>query len=749
MSRFYTLLFLILILFSCSKEVSNTNLDSQEQKINELLSKMTLDEKIGQTNLRGTSSRVKGSLPQELVKATKSGAIGAMLNVMNTEYVDELQRIAVEESRLGIPLIFGRDVIHGFKTIFPIPLGLAATWDEEITKKSSKVAAFEASSVGIRWVFSPMLDIARDSRWGRIAESPGEDPYLASVLAAAYIQGLQGEDLSDPTKVAACIKHFLAYGAAIGGRDYNTVDVSDQLLRNVYLPPFKAAIESGAASVMTSFNEVNGVPATGNEYILKDILRDELNFDGFVVSDWNSVTEMIAHGFAEDEKHAGELAANAGIDMEMTSKAYENHLKKLIEEGKFSEKQLDEFVKNILRIKFRLGVFDNPYRLKEHTGNFYSENHLEAAKNAAIKSAVLLKNENVLPLNNNTKIAVIGPLANASREQLGTWSFDGEKEHTITPVMSFKEKNVKFNFTEGLEYSRDTSKKGFAKAIKTAKSSDVILFFGGEEAILSGEAHSRANIDLPGAQEELIKELAKTGKPIVLVIIAGRAITITNIIDEVDAVLMAWHPGTMGGPALYDILFGNEEASGRLPISWPKTAGQLPYFYNHKSTGRPADSTSFVHIDDIPIEAWQSSLGNNSHYLDAGFTPHFPFGYGLSYTNFNYENLNLSKNEINFNEDLEVSVLVSNTGERRGTEIVQLYIQDVVGSITRPVKELKRFERITLEKGEQKKIMFTISSEDLKFVNHKNIEAAEEGNFNIWIGPNSASGLKSSFYLKK
>lgn len=749
MSRFYTLLFLILILFSCSKEVSNTNLDSQEQKINELLSKMTLDEKIGQTNLRGTSSRVKGSLPQELVKATKSGAIGAMLNVMNTEYVDELQRIAVEESRLGIPLIFGRDVIHGFKTIFPIPLGLAATWDEEITKKSSKVAAFEASSVGIRWVFSPMLDIARDSRWGRIAESPGEDPYLASVLAAAYIQGLQGEDLSDPTKVAACIKHFLAYGAAIGGRDYNTVDVSDQLLRNVYLPPFKAAIESGAASVMTSFNEVNGVPATGNEYILKDILRDELNFDGFVVSDWNSVTEMIAHGFAEDEKHAGELAANAGMDMEMTSKAYENHLKKLIEEGKFSEKQLDEFVKNILRIKFRLGVFDNPYRLKEHTGNFYSENHLEAAKNAAIKSAVLLKNENVLPLNNNTKIAVIGPLANASREQLGTWSFDGEKEHTITPVMSFKEKNVKFNFTEGLEYSRDTSKKGFAKAIKTAKSSDVILFFGGEEAILSGEAHSRANIDLPGAQEELIKELAKTGKPIVLVIIAGRAITITNIIDEVDAVLMAWHPGTMGGPALYDILFGNEEASGRLPISWPKTAGQLPYFYNHKSTGRPADSTSFVHIDDIPIEAWQSSLGNNSHYLDAGFTPHFPFGYGLSYTNFNYENLNLSKNEINFNEDLEVSVLVSNTGERRGTEIVQLYIQDVVGSITRPVKELKRFERITLEKGEQKKIMFTISSEDLKFVNHKNIEAAEEGNFNIWIGPNSASGLKSSFYLKK
>jgi len=749
MSRFYTLLFLLLILFSCSKEVSNTNLDSQEQKINELLSKMTLDEKIGQTNLRGTSSRVKGSLPQELVKATKSGAIGAMLNVMNTEYVDELQRIAVEESRLGIPLIFGRDVIHGFKTIFPIPLGLAATWDEEITKKSSKIAAFEASSVGIRWVFSPMLDIARDSRWGRIAESPGEDPYLASVLAAAYIQGLQGEDLSDPTKVAACIKHFLAYGAAIGGRDYNTVDVSDQLLRNVYLPPFKAAIESGAASVMTSFNEVNGVPATGNEYILKDILRDELNFDGFVVSDWNSVTEMIAHGFAEDEKHAGELAANAGMDMEMTSKAYENHLKKLIEEGKFSEKQLDEFVKNILRIKFRLGVFDNPYRSKEHTGNFYSENHLEAAKNAAIKSAVLLKNENVLPLNNNTKIAVIGPLANAPREQLGTWSFDGEKEHTITPVMSFKEKNVKFNFTEGLEYSRDTSKKGFAKAIKTAKSSDVILFFGGEEAILSGEAHSRANIDLPGAQEELIKELAKTGKPIVLVIMAGRAITITNIIDEVDAVLMAWHPGTMGGPALYDILFGNEEASGRLPISWPKTAGQLPYFYNHKSTGRPADSTSFVHIDDIPIEAWQSSLGNNSHYLDAGFTPHFPFGYGLSYTNFNYENLNLSKNEINFNEDLEVSVLVSNTGERRGTEIVQLYIQDVVGSITRPVKELKRFERITLEKGEQKKITFTISSEDLKFVNHKNIEAAEEGNFNIWIGPNSASGLKSSFYLKK
>lgn len=737
------------LLFSCTKNETSSRKDNDfEEKIEALISKMTLEEKIGQTSLKGTSSRVKGTLPEELKEAVRKGKIGAFLNVMNTEYVDELQRIAVEESPNGIPLIFGRDVIHGFKTIFPIPIGLAASWNTKIAKSSSRIAAIEATSVGVRWTFAPMLDIARDSRWGRIAESPGEDPYLASVLGKAYIEGFQGDSLNNPTSMAACAKHFLAYGAVIGGRDYNTANLSEPLLRNVYLPPFEAAFKAGAATVMTSFNELNGIPASGNEFLLKQLLRDELNFDGFVVSDWNSVTEMIDHGYASNEKHAAELAFNSGLDMEMASKSYDNYIKQLLEEGKVSIEQLDFYVKNILRIKYRLGLFENPTRRKTETPVFYQPKHLIEAKTAAIKSSILLKNNEILPLNKNTKVAIIGPLANANREQLGTWSFDGDKEKTITPVAAFKNKHANFTFTEGLTYSRDKATKGFAKALIAAKESDVILFFGGEEAILSGEAHSRSTIDLPGAQEQLIKELAKTGKPIVLIIMAGRPITITEIIDNVDAVLMAWHPGTMGGPALYDLIFGLEEPSGRLPISWPKTAGQLPYFYNHKSTGRPADSTSFVQMNAIPIEAWQSSLGNNSHYLDIGFTPHFPFGFGLGYTKFTYTNLHISKDTLNFKEQLEIKVTLKNIGKRKGTETAQLYIQDIVGSITRPVKELKRFEQITLNSGEQREIKFIITSEDLEFTNHKLIKDAEEGDFNIWIGPNSASGLKTSFYLK-
>jgi len=751
MIKNYFLILLAFLLFNCTeKEASPINKNSHEKEINNLLANMTLDEKIGQTNLRGTSSRVKGSLPEALKEAVRKGEIGAFLNVMNTSYIDELQRIAVEESPNGIPLIFGRDVIHGFKTIFPIPLGLAASWDTAVAKASSRIAAIEASSVGIRWTFAPMLDISRDSRWGRIAESPGEDPYLASVLGKAYVAGFQGNNLKNPTSIAACAKHFLGYGAAIGGRDYNTANIPETVLRNIYLPPFKIAIETGAATVMTAFNELNGIPATGNEFILKDILRNELKFDGFVVSDWNSVTEMIAHGYAKNEKHAGELSANAGLDMEMTSQAYEHHLKALILEGKISEDQLDSFVKNILRIKFKLGLFENPYRDITNTEVFYTQNHLEEAKKAAIKSMVLLKNNNnVLPLNKNAKIAVIGPLADANREQLGTWSFDGDKEKTITPVHSFNKNKVNFKFAQGLTHSRDSSTKGFSEAIKVAKSADVILFFGGEEAILSGEAHSRASIDLPGSQELLIKELSKTGKPIVLILMAGRPNTIANIINNVDAILTAWHPGTMGGPAIYNVLFGNKEPGGRLPVSWPKSAGQLPYFYNHKNTGRPADSSKFVHIDAIPIEAWQSSLGNQSHYLDVGFTPQFPFGFGLGYTKYVYENIQISKDTINFNEQLKIKVFISNRGDRAGTEVAQLYIQDVVGSITRPVKELKGFEHVHLKSGEQKEITFTISSKNVTFVNHKMVDAAEEGDFNIWVGPNSSEGLKTSFYLKK
>ncbi len=746
--KFY-LVIIAFVLMSCSQtKDANIKHDVEEKYIDSILAQMSIDDKIGQTNLRGTSSRAK-TLSEALKEDVRQGKVGALLNVMNVEFVDELQKIAVEESPHKIPLIFGRDVIHGFKTIFPIPLGLAASWDENVARSSSRVAAIESSSVGIRWTFAPMLDIARDSRWGRIAESPGEDPYLASVLGKAYVEGFQGDSLNNPTSIAACAKHFIGYGAAIGGRDYNTTLIPEPLLRNVYLPPFEAALDVGAATVMTAFNEVNGIPATGNQFLLKDILRDELKFDGFVVSDWDSTIEMIAHGYARDEKHAGELAANAGMDMEMTSTAYQNNLKELIAEGKVTEQQLDEFVKNILRIKIRLGLFDEPYRDKTNEANFYSKAHLDLAKEAAIKSTVLLKNKDVLPLSKNTKVALIGPLADAPLDQMGTWTFDGDKTHTVTPLDAFKSANINHVYKPGLTHSRDLSKTQFKKALTTAKQCDVVVFVAGEEAILSGEAHSRAHINLPGAQEVLIKELSKTGKPIVLVIMAGRPITITNIINDVDAVLMTWHPGTMGGEALQEIVFGLREPEGRLPISWPKTAGQLPYFYNHKNTGRPANKEDYVAMYDIPVGAWQSSLGNDSHYLDIGYKPHFPFGYGLSYTEFRYDAIKISKDTINFNEDIIINATLSNIGKRDGKEIVQLYTQDVVGSITRPVKELKGFQHVSLKAGETKEVTFKISSEQLKFSNHKAVYAAEEGHFNVWVGPNSSSGLKDAFYLKK
>ena len=746
------ILILSIIIISCSAKSSDSNkVDGNtklETKIDDLVANMTIEEKIGQLTLRGTSSRVKGALPDSLKQAVREGKIGAFLNVMNLDYVNELQQIAVEESPKGIPLMFSRDVIHGFKTIFPIPLGLAASWDAETAKNSARVSAVEVSSVGVRWTFSPMLDIARDSRWGRIAESPGEDPFLASVLAKAYVQGYQGDSLNNHTSLAACAKHFIGYGAAIGGRDYNTAIISEPLLRNVYLPPFAAAVNAGAQAIMTSFNEVNGVPASGNTFILDTVLRDELKFDGFVVSDWESVTEMINHGYAADEKHAAELAVNAGLDMEMTSKSYEKYIKVLIEEGKISEDQINFLVKNILRVKFKLGLFETPYVPKNHNGDLYAEDHLKKAEDAAVKSSVLLKNNDILPLKRNVKVAVIGPLASKPHEQLGTWTFDGDETHTVTPIDAFKKSSVNYDFVEGLSYSRDNSTKNFNAAIAAAKASDVILFFGGEEAILSGEAHSRSNTNLPGAQEDLIKALAKTGKPIVLIIMAGRPISISNIINDVDAVLMAWHPGTMGGIAIEKIIFGDAEPGGRLPVTWPITAGQSPIFYNHKSTGRPPKAESFVQMDSIEVGAWQSSLGNTSHYLDIGYEPQFPFGYGLSYTTFEYSDLKLSQSTISNDETLTVSATITNMGNREGEEVVQFYIQDVVGSITRPVRELKGFERILLKSGASQEVTFKISAQDLKFVNNTMKYVVEPGLFNVWIASNASTGLKTSFNYK-
>jgi beta-glucosidase len=743
---------IVLLLFMSPLKAMTTVNPETERRIDELLAKMTVEQKIGQTSLRGLSSRFKGILSDEIKQAAKAGKLGAVLNVMNPDSVLELQRIAVEESPHGIPLIFGRDVIHGFRTIFPIPLGQAATWNPELAERAARIAAIEASSVGIRWTFAPMVDVARDPRWGRIAESFGEDTYLNSVFSAALVRGFQGKDLSDPTSLAACVKHYAGYGAAEGGRDYNTTYIPEDLMRDVYLPPFKAAVDAGVASFMTAFNDINGVPATAHRFLLTQVLREEWNYKGFVVSDWDSLIQMIDHGFAADEKHAAERALNAGLDMEMTSKAYENHLAALIREKKVSMAQLDEAVRRILRIKFALGLFDKPYFSREHAGSVLSEPHLAAAKEAAVQSVVLLKNEkNTLPLAKSiNRVAIIGPLADAPHEQLGTWIFDGKKENTRTPLQAIRDflGTEKVVYQAGLAYSRSRERRGFADALAAARQADAVLFFGGEEAILSGEAHSRADINLPGAQEELIRQLRQTGKPLILVIMAGRPITLGNIINDVDAVLFAWHPGTMGGPALAELIFGLRAPEGRLPVTWPRAVGQIPIYYNHKNTGRPPKEETFVQMDDIPIEAWQSSLGNTSHYLDLGFKPQFPFGYGLSYTAFEYKGIRVNSKKIRLGDTIEISATVRNTGRREGVEIAQLYVQDVVGDVTRPVRELKGFQRIALKPGESRKIAFSLHTDELAFHNQDMKQVTEPGLFNVWIGPNAAAGPQASFTIQ-
>ncbi|MBN2214839.1 MAG: glycoside hydrolase family 3 C-terminal domain-containing protein [Bacteroidales bacterium] len=743
-----------IVVFSCTCRKPYETTDKMiERKIDSLLSDMTLEEKIGQTAQRGESSLNNGNLSEEIKDAVRKGRVGSFLNVTNPDNVKELQRIAIEESRSGIPLIFARDVIHGYKTIFPIPLGLAATWNPGVVEKCARISAEEATTAGIKWTFAPMLDICRDPRWGRIAESPGEDPFLASAMAKAYIKGFQGDDLSSITSIAACAKHFAAYGAAEGGRDYNSVSISEQLLRDVYLKPFYTAQQAGAATFMASFNDVNGVPSSGNEFLLKQILRDEWGFDGFVVSDWESVTEMINHGFCSDTMDAARRAAMAGLDMEMTSTAYEKYLEMLIQDNIINEKQLDEFVRNILRIKFRLGLFEQPYTTRNPEKVLLTDDNLDVARQAAIQSIVLLKNQgNILPLDKSTgKIAVAGPLADAPHEQLGTWIYDGEANDSRTPLAALRNYlgQDRVVFEPGLEYSRQKSREGFNKSLAAAENADVILFFGGEEAILSGEAHSRADINLPGAQEELINRLSETNKPLVLIILAGRPITLSNIIDKTDAVIMAWHPGTMGGPAIADVLFGKSSPGGRLPVTWPVTAGQIPVYYNHNNTGRPPDEDTFIPIDSIPVGIWQTSLDNTSHYRDIGFKPQFPFGYGLTYTCFEYSNIRLSKAVIHTGEAFEISADIHNTGLREGSEIVQLYVRDLVGDIVRPVKELKGFTRIHLQPGEQQRVTFVLSADDLAFHNRKMELVTEPGQFKVWIGKNSDEGLEATFELKK
>lgn len=713
-----------------------------ENKVETLLHKMTLEEKLGQMNQLSPWDF------EDLAKRVRKGEVGSILNVVNPEEVNKIQKIAVEESRLGIPLIVSRDVIHGYKTIFPIPLGQAATFNPEVVKEGARVAAIEASADGIRWTFAPMIDVSRDPRWGRIAESCGEDPYLNAIMGTAMIKGYQGDSLNDPTAIAACAKHFVAYGAAEGGRDYNSTFIPERVLRNVYLPPFKAAADAGCATFMTSFNDNDGVPSTANSFVLKDVLRKEWKYDGMVVTDWASALEMVNHGFCTDGKDAAEKSVNAGVDMEMVSETFIQNLKQSIAENKVSMETIDNAVRNILRLKFRLGLFDNPYVVTPQTVK-YSEKHLQTAKTAAEQSVILLKNENqTLPFTDKIKtLAIIGPMADAPYEQMGTWVFDGEKEHTQTPLTAIKKMygdKVKVLFEKGLEYSRDKNTAGIARAVNAARQADAVVVFVGEESILSGEAHSLANLNLQGAQSQLIKELAATGKPVVTVVMAGRQLVIADEVMASDAMLYSFHPGTMGGPAIADILFGKVNPSGKTPVTFPRMSGQVPIYYAQHKTGRPANPTEML-IDEIPVEAGQTSVGCRSFYLDAGNSPLFPFGYGLSYTTFEYSNLSLASDKLIAQDTLSISFTLKNTGKYDGTEVVQLYVQDKVGSVTRPVKELKRFQRVTLKAGESIQVSLSLPVSELAFWGYDMNYTVEPGDFRLWVGTNSAEGLTKDF----
>lgn len=727
-------------LMGCSQpQDKNTEI---ENKVETLLHKMTLEEKLGQMNQLSPWDF------EDLAKRVRKGEVGSILNVVNPEEVNKIQKIAVEESRLGIPLIVSRDVIHGYKTIFPIPLGQAATFNPEVVKEGARVAAIEASADGIRWTFAPMIDVARDPRWGRIAESCGEDPYLNAIMGTAMIKGYQGDSLNDPTAIAACAKHFVAYGAAEGGRDYNSTFIPERVLRNVYLPPFKAAADAGCATFMTSFNDNDGVPSTANSFVLKDVLRKEWKYDGMVVTDWASALEMVNHGFCTDGKDAAEKSVNAGVDMEMVSETFIQNLKQSIAENKVSMETIDNAVRNILRLKFRLGLFDNPYVVTPQTVK-YAEKHLQTAKTAAEQSVILLKNENqTLPFTDKIKtLAVIGPMADAPYEQMGTWVFDGEKEHTQTPLTAIKKMygdKVKVLFEKGLEYSRDKNTAGIARAVNAARQADAVVVFVGEESILSGEAHSLANLNLQGAQSQLIKELAATGKPVVTVVMAGRQLVIADEVMASDAMLYSFHPGTMGGPAIADILFGKVNPSGKTPVTFPRMSGQVPIYYAQHKTGRPANPTEML-IDEIPVEAGQTSVGCRSFYLDAGNSPLFPFGYGLSYTTFEYSNLSLASDKLTAQDTLSISFTLKNTGKYDGTEVVQLYVQDKVGSITRPVKELKRFQRVTLKAGESIQVSLSLPVSELAFWGYDMNYTVEPGDFRLWVGTNSAEGLTKDF----
>lgn len=734
---------------SCSKN----NKSDEDRFIDDLLSRMTLEEKIGQMNQ--LDPEWDADIKEPLIR---EGKVGSIFNIVGAKEVNRLQRMAVEESRLGIPLIAARDVIHGFRTIYPIPLGQAATWNPELVEQAAALTADEATSVGIRWAFSPMVDVARDPRWGRVAEGYGEDTYLTSQMAAAVVRGYQNDNRQSSIgqssiKMAACVKHFAGYSASESGRDYNTTWIPEVQLRDVYLPPFKAALDAGAMSLMCSFNALNGLPSSANKHLNIDILRNEWHSDALLVSDWGSGSDLVPHGLCADKKEAALRCINARMEMDMQGNIYHDYLAELVKEGKVKESQIDDCVRSILRMKYRLGLFENPY-VPEEEPVAYTDEALSLASDIATESIVLLKNDGVLPLNlkpSTFNILITGPMADQPREQLGTWIFDGEPEHSVTPLEALKQyqttsNNIKLLFEPGLAYSRDKSTKNFAKTIAAARQSDVILFFAGEEAILSGEARCRADITLPGAQSALLAELHKTGKPIVLIVMAGRPLAIGADVVNADAVLYAFHGGTMAGPAITRVLTG-EAPSGRLPMTFPKMVGQIPLYYNRLNTGRPTYDPPVL-IDDIPVGAKQFSVGYSSCWLETATEPLFPFGYGLTYTTFEYGETKVNGQLPMTNDQLSMSIScsITNTGKTDAYDVPQLYVRQVSGDFARPIAELKGFQKIFIPAGETRTVTFTLSREDLGYwheekdgFNSRVWFATDEAEFRFSIAPNAGA----------
>lgn len=721
-----------------------------DARVDSLLALMTLEEKAGQLNivvgdLFNTGPTVRTSESPKFDEQIRAGSITGIFNAHGAAYTARLQKIAVEESRLHIPLLFGADIIHGFKTVTPLPLAEAASWDLPLIEASAQLAAREATASGINFNFAPMVDIARDPRWGRISEGAGEDTYLGSRIAEARVCGFQGTDLSDRTTLAACVKHFAAYGAPVAGRDYNTVDLSEQELTETYLPPYKAAIDAGVATVMTSFNELNGVPASGNDYLLRDILRKQWNFNGMVVSDWQSISEMIIHGYSHDSIEAGLQALHAGVDMDMMADIYIKKIPQLVREGKLSQIVVDDAVRRVLKLKYQLGLFDNPYRYSDtarERSEIRNPQNLALARDIARKSIVLLKNDNnLLPLTKSYRtVAVIGPLADNKEDMNGSWSFFGEAQHPVSILEGLRERfpSTRFVYQPGCElFTNETT--GFAAASMVAQQADLVILAVGESAIMNGEGASRADIGLPGVQQQLVETIHSTGKPIVLLLLNGRPLSIEWIHQHIPAVVETWTLGSEAGHAIADVLSGDYNPSGKLPVTFPRHVGQVPIYYNAKNTGRPYTGN---YTEPLQTRMYRS------RYRDVPNTPLYPFGYGLSYTTFQYTNLTLSKPVISSSDSLIVTVDVTNTGSYDGEEVIQLYLHDHAASITRPVKELKNFQKLMIRQKETRTVQFTVARRDLAFYRADKTWGTEPGIFTVFVGTNSADCLTATFELE-